>query len=224
MADSTDPRPGTGLDATGDAAPVGRIRVAVAEDESLIRDALAALLDLEDDLAVVGTFSTGTAALEWLTAHPADVAVLDNEMPGMTGLCVAEELARRSPVPRIIIMSGKAGPNELRRGLRIPVLGFCTKGIHGRQLAEVIRTVHRGERWIDPDLAAAAIAGEANPLREREIDILLLVARGLSSAEIGSQLFLSTGTVRNYISAVCTKLQVTNKVAAVRRAVDAGWL
>ena len=200
------------------------ITVALAEDESLIRDALGTLLGLEDDLEVSQVFSRGDQALEWMLANPVDVAVLDNDMPGLSGLSVAEELGRRPTAPATIILSGKAHPADLRRALQVPVLGFCTKGIPGSQLAEAIRTVFAGRRWIDPDLAAMVIAGESNPLRDREIEVLRLVGAGLSTPEIAKQLYLGAGTVRNYVSGACTKLGVSTKIAAVHKAIEAGWL
>lgn len=200
------------------------IRIVVVEDESLIRDALTTLLGLEPDLEVHASIERGDAALEWLRANEVDVAVLDNDLPGLSGLEVAEQLSAEGRMPAVIVVSGKAGPEDLRRAVRLQIRGFCTKGVSGSDLAQAIRSVHAGHRYLDPDLSALALAAEENPLRDREIDVLRLVAQGLGTADIAARLSLTRGTVRNYVSSACTKLHAANKIAAVRRAHQAGWL
>ena len=215
--------PAGGPDASG-VARAATIRVVLAEDESLILDALSTLLAIEGDLDVCATFGRGDDALAWLIENPVDVAVLDNHMPGADGLTIAAALRDAGSPTAVIIVSGQAHPEEMRRAMKIPVLGFCTKGISGHQLADTIRTVNSGRRWLDPDLAASVITAESNPLREREIDVLRLIAEGKSTKDVATELFLTPGTVRNYVSSACTKLGVTNKIAALHRAVENGWL
>ncbi|NAZ82995.1 response regulator [Kineococcus sp. R8] len=200
------------------------MRVVVAEDEGLIRDALTTLLDLEPDMTVVSVHERGDDAENWLLAHEADVAVLDNHLPGRTGIEVAGRLRRAGVRAAVVILSGSARPQDLRLALAVPVLGFCSKGVSGSQLAQTIRSVYAGQRYIDPDLAAAALAAQQNPLRDKEIAVLRLVAEGLPTDRIAAQLHLSPGTVRNYVSSACSKIGGANKIAAVRTARQEGWI
>jgi two-component system response regulator DesR len=202
----------------------GIIHVLVAEDEALIRDALGTLLALEPDIEVVASFERGDDAEAWLLAHHVDVAVLDNHLPGRKGIDIARRLVRARIATATIIVSGTALPSDLHRALEVPVLGCCTKGVSGEQLAQAIRTVHGGQRFIDADLAAAALTTRPNPLRATETAVLRLIAQGRSTDQIALALHLSPGTVRNYLSAAATKLDAQNRISAVRIAQQEGWI
>jgi two-component system, NarL family, response regulator DesR len=199
------------------------IKVLIAEDQSMILGALAALLDMEDDIEVVGRASNGKDALQLsLEAHP-DVVVTDIEMPGMTGLEFAAALKERQHPARIIIVTTFARPGYLRRALSAGVRGYLLKDAPANQLAEAIRNVHRGGKAIAPELAAEAWDTE-DPLNDRERQVLRLAGEGLTSGEIAKQLFLSEGTVRNYLSEAIGKLGASNRVEAARIARQKGWL
>ncbi|MEV4167537.1 response regulator transcription factor [Nonomuraea dietziae] len=201
------------------------IRVLLAEDMDLIRGAIVALLGLESDLTVVAEVASGKAAVAAALEHRPDVAVLDVHMPGeMDGLAAAGVLAQRLPECRVVILTSLGRPETLRKALSSEVSGFMLKDAPPAQLAEAIRRVAAGERVLDPDLAAQAIMGRPNPLSAREIEVLRLAADGVEPAVIASTLFLSKGTVRNYLGAIVTKLGARNRLDAVRIATEAGWL
>ncbi|KQV19553.1 MULTISPECIES: response regulator transcription factor [unclassified Kitasatospora] len=200
------------------------IRILLADDEHLIRGALAALLALEDDLTVVAEAATGPEALAMAKAHRPDVAVLDLQMPGMDGIEVATELRRVLPECRTMIVTGHGRPGYLKRALEVGVRGFLPKTVSAADLAGLIRTVRAGGRYVDPELAADAIAAGESPLTPRETDVLELAAHGTSIAEIAERASLSSGTVRNYLSAAATKLGAENRHAAVRIAREHGWI
>ena len=207
------------------AAPVPPpLRVLLADDEHLIRGALAALLALEDDLAVVAEAASGPEALAMALAHRPDVAVLDLQMPGLDGIEVATELRRLLPDCRTMIVTGHGRPGYLKRALEVGVRGFLPKTVSAADLAGIIRTVQAGGRYVDPELAADAIAAGESPLTPRETDVLELAADGTSIAGIAERAALSPGTVRNYLSAAAAKLGAENRHAAVRIAREHGWI
>ncbi len=204
------------------------IRIFLVEDQNMVLGALSALLSLEGDLQVVGQASNGRDALEGiltmlLVGNLPDVLVTDIEMPFKTGLELAAEIKTRNLPIRVVILTtfGRAG--YLRRALEVGARGFLLKDASSSDLAAAIRTVHAGGRAIDPALAADAW-GEADPLTERERQVLRLAEEGLSSGQIAKQMKLSEGTVRNYLSEVISKLSVNNRVEAARVARDKGWL
>ena len=202
-------------------APQGKIRVVIAEDQEMVLGALAALLDLEDDITVVAQARDGRQALEAVRAHKPDVLITDIEMPGMTGLDAASAL-KGSPT-RVIIVTTFARPGYLRRAMDAGAHGYLLKARPARELADAVRRIHRGLRVIDPDLATEAWA-EDDPLTERERQVLRLTAEGISTAAVAKQLNLSAGTVRNYLSEAIEKLGATNRIDALRIARDKGWL
>ena len=199
------------------------IKVLIAEDQSMILGALSALLDMEDDIQVVGRAGNGKDALQLsLETHP-DVVVTDIEMPGMTGLEFAAALKEKQHPARIIIVTTFARPGYLRRALSVGVRGYLLKDAPANQLAEAIRNVHRGGKAIAPELAAEAWDTE-DPLNDRERQVLRLAGEGLTSGEIAKQLFLSEGTERYYLSEAIGTLGASNRVEAARIARQKGWL
>ncbi|MEU0840175.1 response regulator transcription factor [Streptomyces sp. NPDC005962] len=203
----------------------GVIRVLLADDEHLIRGALAALLSLEDDLLVVAEAASGPEAMAMARAHRPDVAVLDLQMPGMDGVGVAAVLRSELPDCRTMIVTSHGRPGHLKRALEAGARGFVPKTASAQRLAEIIRTVHGGSRYVDPDLAADAISAGDSPLTARETELLDLAADGASIAEIARRAALSPGTVRNYLSAAAAaKLHAENRHAAARAARERGWL
>ncbi|KJK56785.1 response regulator transcription factor [Saccharothrix sp. ST-888] len=200
------------------------VRVLLADDEHLIRGALAALLALEDDIVVVAQAASGPEALAMAEAHRPDVAVLDLQMPGLDGIEVAAELRRLLPECRTMIVTGHGRPGYLKRALEVGVRGFLPKTVSAEELARIIRTVLAGGRFVDPELAADAISAGDSPLTPRETDVLELAVDGTSVAEIAVRASLSPGTVRNYLSSAATKLGAENRHAAVRVAREHGWI
>lgn len=199
------------------------IRVVIAEDQQLVLGALAALLTLEGDFEVVGEAADGMSALELVQRHAPDILVTDIEMPGLTGIELATEVARLPVRTRVVIVTTFARPGYLRRALTAGAAGYLLKEAPAAQLANGLRRVHRGGRAIDPELAVDAW-GEDDPLTDRERQVLRLAGEGRSSAEIGTALALSDGTVRNYLSEAIGKLGVGNRIEAARIARDKGWL
>jgi two-component system response regulator DesR len=200
------------------------IRVLVAEDMRMLRDTLVALLDLEDDLDVVADVSTGDEIVPAALRHRPDVAVIDIELPGIDGLTAAAELHERMPHCRTLILTGLGRPGLLRRALAAGVSGFLVKDARAEALIEAIRQVAAGGRVIDPKVAIAALEATGNPLSPREAEVLRRHAAGASAAEIAAEMYLSYGTVRNYLAAAVTKLGARNRVDAARIAEQAGWL
>ncbi|MFE0732177.1 response regulator [Streptomyces antibioticus] len=200
------------------------VRVLLADDEHLIRGALTALLSLEDDLVIVAEAATGTEALAMARAHQPDVAVLDLQMPGGDGVKVATSLRAELPGCQILIVTSHGRPGHLKRALAAGVRGFVQKTVSAQRLAEIIRTVHAGNRYVDPELAADAIAAGDSPLTSRETEVLELAADGAPVTEIAERAALSPGTVRNYLSSAATKLGAENRHAAVRLARERGWV
>jgi two-component system response regulator DesR len=199
------------------------IRVLLAEDQALLRGALAALLALETDIDVVGTAADGEAAWRELQRLKPDVLVSDIEMPGLTGLELAQRIARHELPMKVVIVTTFARAGFLRRALDAGVRGYLLKDAPAEQLADAIRNVHRGGRAIDPQLAMEAW-GEADPLTDRERQALRLAGEGHSASDIAAQLNLSQGTVRNYLSEAIGKLGVGNRIEAYRLARQKGWL
>ncbi|MFH9106444.1 response regulator [Streptomyces albus] len=200
------------------------IRVLLADDEHLIRGALAALLALEDDLAIVAQAASGTEAVAMARAHRPDVAVLDLQMPGADGVRAATAIREAVPECHTMIVTSHGKPGHLKRALAAGVRGFVPKTASAQQLAEIIRTVHGGSRYVDPELAADAISAGDSPLSEREAELLELALDGAPVAEIARQASLTQGTVRNYLSAAAAKLGAENRHAAARTARDRGWI
>jgi two-component system response regulator DesR len=201
----------------------GPIRVVLAEDQGMVRGAFAELLALQPDIDVVATAATGDDALRAVEERRPDVLLTDIEMPGRTGLDVAEELHRRADPAKVLIVTTFARGGYLRRALEAGVAGYVLKDAPIAELAEALRRVHAGERVIAPELAMAAW-DQASPLTDRERDLLTEVAAGASNAEIASRLHLAEGTVRNYLSAVLAKLGVRNRTEAASTARERGWL
>jgi two-component system response regulator DesR len=199
------------------------IRVLVAEDQAMVLGALAALLDLEDDLTVVGRAADGREGLDLARSERPDVVITDIEMPSMTGLELAAALRELDPRPRVMIVTTFARPGYLRRALEAGVSGYLLKDAPAEQLAAAVRTVHAGGRAVDPELATEAW-GEEDPLTDRERQVLRLAGEGRPTAAIAGELHLSEGTVRNYLSEAISKLDAANRVEAARIARRKGWL
>ncbi|BCT91980.1 DNA-binding response regulator [Lysobacter helvus] len=199
------------------------IRILLAEDQALVRGALSALLGLESDIEVLGAAADGEAAWRDLQRLKPDVLVTDIEMPGLSGLELAQRIQRQGLPIKVVIVTtfGRAG--FLRRALDAGVSGYLLKDAPAEDLAEALRKVHRGGRAIDPQLAVDAWS-EADPLNDRERQTLRLAGEGLSASEIATRLNLSSGTVRNYLSEAIGKLGVGNRIEAYRLARQKGWL
>ncbi|MBL8297744.1 MAG: response regulator transcription factor [Rhodanobacteraceae bacterium] len=199
------------------------IRVLLAEDQAMVRGALSALLRLEPDIEVVASAADGQEAWRLIEQHAPDVVVTDIEMPGLTGLELAQRVRERGVASKIVIVTTFARPGYLRRALEAGVVGYLLKDAPAEQLADALRKVHRGGRAVDPQLALDAW-GEADPLNDRERQVLRLAGEGLSAGEVAAQLHLSQGTVRNYLSEAIGKLGVGNRIEAYRLARQKGWL
>jgi two-component system, NarL family, response regulator DesR len=200
------------------------IRLLLADDQTLVRSALAALLDLEEDFEVVAQVGSGDEVLaKALEAEP-DVALLDIEMPGLDGISAAASLGSALPACHVVIVTtfGRAG--YLRRAMEAGALGFVVKDSPPEQLAAAIRRVAAGERVVDPELAAATLAAGPSPLTGRERDVLVAARMGGTVADIATTLFLAEGTVRNYLSAAIAKTGARNRLEAIRIAEEHGWL
>ncbi|MFE5332770.1 response regulator [Embleya sp. NPDC056575] len=200
------------------------INVLLAEDQAMVREALAALLGLEEDIRVVAQVARGDEVVEAVRASGADVALLDIEMPGRDGLAAAAELRRALPGCRIVILTTFGRPGYLRRAMEAGADAFLVKDAPAAQLADAVRRVLRGERVIDPTLAATALSVGADPLTERERDVLRAASGGSTVSEIATVLRLSEGTVRNHLSSCIGKTHARNRADAVRIAHDNGWL
>jgi two-component system, NarL family, response regulator DesR len=200
-----------------------RIRVLLAEDQAMVRGALAALLSLEPDIDVLGSVADGEAALREVHCLAPDILVSDIEMPGLTGLEVAQRVARFDVPCRVVILTTFARAGYLRRALDAGVVGYLLKDAPAEQLADALRRVHAGGRVIDPALAVQAW-DKADPLGDRERQVLRLAGEGAAAGDIAKQLGLSVGTVRNYLSEAIGKLGVTNRIEAYRLARQKGWL
>ncbi len=200
------------------------IRILLADDENLIRDALAGLLGLEEDIEVVAQAASGPEAVAAGRHHRPDVAVLDLQMPGLDGIAVAQQLAADVPGCRSVIVTSHGRPGYLKRALAGGVRGFLPKTTSAGTLADLIRTVHGGGRYVDPELAAEAISAGDTVLTAREADVLEYAADGASVDEIARRAHLSPGTTRNYLSAAMAKLGVSNRYEAALKAREKGWI
>lgn len=205
------------------------IRVLLADDQELIRTALATTLDLEDDLEVVGAVGTCAAAVAAAAETRPDVVLLDVQMPtgglpGEDGIDAIVPLLAVAPEARVLVVTTFGRPGYLRRALEAGAIGFMVKDAPIERLLEGIRRAHRGLRQVDPELAAASLSLGASPLTEREAQVLAASVGGAATAEIAAAVFLSEGTVRNYLSAAIGKLGARNRAEAIRTAVDNGWI
>ncbi len=200
------------------------IRVLLAEDQTMLRGALAALLGLEADLTVVAQAANGREAFKLVQQHKPDVLVTDIEMPERTGLELAGDLKQAESRTRVIILTTFARPGYLRRALDAGARGYLLKERPASELAEAIRRVHAGLRAVDPALAAEAWSADEDPLSDRERSVLQRAGDGRTSAEIAAELRLSEGTVRNYLSEAIAKLGAANRTDAARIARARGWL
>ncbi len=199
------------------------IRVLLAEDQAMVRGALTALLKLEPDIDVVGAAADGEEAWRAIQQLKPDLVVTDIEMPGLTGLELAQRVQRHELPSKVVIVTTFARAGFLRRALDAGVSGYLLKDAPAEQLAEALRKVHRGGRAIDPQLAVEAWS-EADPLNDRERQVLRLAGEGLAAGDIATRLNLSHGTVRNYLSEAIGKLGVGNRIEAFRLARQKGWL
>lgn len=200
------------------------IRLLLADDQALVRGALAALLDLERDLTVVAQVGRGDQVLEAARGSAAQVALLDVEMPGMDGIAAAAELRNGYPSCRSLMVTTFGRPGYVRHALDAGASGFVVKDTPADQLADAVRRVHRGLRVVDPELAVESLAVGTSPLTDRERDVLVAAARGGTVADIARETFLSEGTVRNYLSAAMGKTGARTRAEAVRLAQENGWL
>jgi two-component system, NarL family, response regulator DesR len=200
------------------------IKLLLADDQALVRGAMAALLDMEPDLKVVAEVGRGDEVLAAAREHEPDVALLDVEMPGMDGIAAARELHRSVPGCRVLMVTtfGRAG--YLRQAMAAGASGFVVKDTPARQLADAVRRVHEGLRVVDPALAAQSLAQGDSPLTDRESDVLRSARDGGTVADIARDLRLSEGTVRNHLSSAIGKIGARTRAEAVRLAVENGWL
>jgi two-component system response regulator DesR len=199
------------------------IRVVIAEDQAMVLGALVALLEMESDIEVVAQARNGKLALDAVAQQRPDVLITDIEMPEFTGLEIAAEIKRCNQRTRVIILTTFARPGYLRRALEAGASAYLLKDMPAEKLADAVRRVHRGLRVIDPELASEAWT-EADPLTDRERQVLRLASEGIATTDIASQIGLSDGTVRNYLSEAISKMGASNRVEAARIAREKGWL
>ena len=200
------------------------IRIVIADDQALVRGALAALLALEPDIDVAGVAADGAEALTLVGDLAPDVCLMDIQMPGLDGIEATRRLRAASPATRVLIVTTFARPGYLRSALDAGAAGFMAKDAPAEELADAVRRVHSGLRVLDPALAEESLFEGANPLSDRERQVLRLAADGRSAAAIASEVFLSAGTVRNHLSAAIGKTGAGNRPHAVRIAQDKGWV
>lgn len=203
-----------------DASP---ITIVLADDEQLLRAALAALLPLDGTIRVVAQAENGADTVTATLRHRPDVLVVDLEMPGMDGLEAVAAIMSERPEQRVLMLTRHARPGVLRRALKLGVLGFMSKGADPEDIAAVIRELHAGRRWIAHDVLEASVVDDS-PLTEREADVLRETREGYSVKEISRRLYLAAGTVRNYLSTAMQKTGTTTRHDAARVARDRGWL
>ncbi|GAA3670416.1 response regulator transcription factor [Microbacterium marinilacus] len=199
------------------------IRVLIADDEEMIRTALAALLRLEPDIEIVAECADGEQAVAEATRLTPDVCLFDVEMPGLDGIDAAERLRRTVPT-RVVAVTRHARPGVLRRALAAGVQGFMPKSRRAQDVAEVIRRVAAGQRYVDPEIAADALSDERSPLTDRELAVLRAGAHGETTVRIAASLHLSPGTVRNHVSSILGKLHLDTRQQAVLEARRRGWI
>ena len=197
------------------------ITVLIAEDVNMVRGALVALLSLEPDITVVADVADGSAVLDAVRAHQPTVALLDVDLPGVDGITLAGQLDEST---RVLLVTSLSNPATLQRSLSAAIDGFLLKDAPPQRLAEAVRIVAGGGRVIDPELAMVALQHGPCPLTVRELDVLRLIAGGLQPPEVAQTLFLSAGTVRNYLGSAVTKLNARNRVDAIRIAAESGWI
>ncbi|BBI34207.1 response regulator transcription factor [Cohnella abietis] len=198
------------------------IRIVIAEDQRMLLGALGSLLDLEDDMEVVGKASDGEKALQLVNLYNPDICIMDIEMPGKSGLEAAEEL--KDHPCKVIILTTFARTGYFDRAIKAGVSGYLLKDSPSDELASTIRSVLAGKRVYAPELVDEAFGGESgNPLTDREQEVLGLIADGKNTKEIANELYLTTGTIRNYISIILDKLNVSNRVEAIKRSNEKGW-
>ncbi|MFI5611280.1 response regulator [Amycolatopsis sp. NPDC051903] len=200
------------------------LRIVLAEDHALLRESLRTVFSLVDDIEVVEAVDNGADALAAIRRERPDGAMVDIDMPRLSGLEVAEAVKAEGLPCGLLVVTSYGKPGYLHRAMRAGVRGFVTKNISPDALIDAVRKVCSGGRHVDPEIAADALAVGETPLTERELEVLRLSGAGLRPAEIGARLSLAEGTVRNYLSSTLTKLQVDNRVAAYRVAEEAGWL
>jgi two-component system response regulator DesR len=200
------------------------IRLLLADDQALVRGALAALLNLEPDLEVVAEVGRGDAVLPAALEHRPDVALLDVEMPGMDGIAATAQVRAKSPRTRVLIVTTFGRPGFLRRALQAGAHGFVVKDTPATELADAVRKVHQGLRVVDPQLATDSLVAGESPLTPRETEVLRAARDGSTVAAIAKRLFLSEGTVRNHLSAAIGKTGATTRAEAVLTAEGNGWL
>lgn len=199
------------------------IRVVIAEDQAMVLGALVALLEMESDIKVVAQARNGKLALDAVSQQRPDVLITDIEMPELTGLEIAAEIKRSNQRTRVIILTTFARPGYLRRALEAGASAYLLKDMPAEKLADAVRRVHRGLRVIDPELASEAWT-EADPLTDRERQVLRMAAEGMATLDIAARIGLSDGTVRNYLSEAISKMGAANRVEAARIAREKGWL
>ncbi|MFC9984035.1 response regulator [Microbacterium keratanolyticum] len=200
------------------------IRLVIADDQALVRGALAALLALEDDLEVAGVAADGAQAVEMVAALQPDVCLMDIQMPDMDGIDATRRVRAAHPSTRVLIVTTFARPGYLRAALDAGASGFVVKDTPAEQLAEAVRRVHAGLRVVDPALAEESLFEGMNPLSDRERQVLRLAADGRAASAVAAEVFLSAGTVRNLLSAAIGKTGAANRAQAVRIAQDKGWI
>ncbi|MEV0980873.1 MULTISPECIES: response regulator transcription factor [unclassified Streptomyces] len=200
------------------------IKILLAEDVHMVRGALVALLELEPDLQVVASVARGDLIVPSALETRPDVAVIDIDLPGVDGLTAAADLHEKAPQCRTLILTSLGRPGTLRRAMAARVSGFLLKDSPPSRLAQAVRSVAAGQRVIDPELALSAWEAPDNPLSPRETQVLRLAARGADAAEIADHLYLTQGTVRNYLTAIVDKLRARNRIDAIRIAEEAGWI
>lgn len=206
------------------------ITVAIVDDEQLIASSLATLLELEADLTVTETFTSGEEVMSrWekanaLESRLPDVLVTDLQLGGIDGVELAQEISRLSPQTAIVIVTSHSRPHQLKRALTSGVQGFLPKTATAEEFATAIRTVHEGRSFIDQELAAMTITATSSPLTEREADVIEATGRGGSIEQIAKEVFLATGTTRNYLSSAMAKLGAQNRFEAYLRARESGWI
>jgi two-component system, NarL family, response regulator DesR len=200
------------------------IRLLVADDETLVREALAVLLGLEPDITVIAQADNGADAVTLAETRLPDIAVLDLEMPPQDGLWAAERIREANPGVKVMLVTRHARPGVLRRALAAGVSGFVPKTTPAERLAQIIRDIGQGRRYIDPEIAATALTEDRSPLTERELDLLRATRGGGTIEEIAAQLHLAPGTVRNYLSTAMRKLDKRTRHAAAQYAWEQGWI
>jgi two-component system response regulator DesR len=200
------------------------IRVLIAEDMHILREALVQLLSLEGDIEVVAQLATGTDVARIAVEHRPDVAVIDIDLPGKDGVVAAAEVKAQLPGCRILFLTALTRPGQLRRAFDTHVSGLLPKDVRPAELAAAIRTIAAGGRVVDPALALVALEAGENPLTQREAEVLRMSATGALPVEIAERLFLTYGTVRNYLASAVTKLGARNRVDAIRIAAESGWI